>query len=152
MSAHTDFAPTIAEAHLGAAVSPAPVVDAEVMRGRLMQRSLQNLLDRVPGSRSALPHLAALEVALIQHGAGSIAEISQKGLAKVQHQLRVLPLDAADGPIQDLLALVQRTLRRAGREQQTHQLSPNDPQSTVVISESSESDFMDALAEARAGH
>jgi len=130
---------------------PAAPAAGDLLRGRLMQRSLQALLDRVQGSRAALPHLAALEVALIQHGAGAVPGISQKGLAKILGQLRILPLDPADSSIQDLLALVQRSLRLQAREQQTHQLSPHDPQSTVVITEGSESDFMNALNEARAG-
>jgi hypothetical protein len=132
----------------GAAGAPAA---GDMLRGRMMQRSLQALLDRVQGSRAALPHLAALEVALIQHGAGAVAGISQKGLAKIHGQMRILPLDPSDGSIQDLLALVQRSLRQQARQQQTHQLSPHDPQSTVVISEGSESDFINALNEARGG-
>lgn len=134
---------------------PPAATAADLLRGRLMQRSLQSLLDRVPGSRAALPHLGALEVALIQHGAATVSAISQKVLAKILGQLRVLPLDPADGSIQDLLALVQRSLRQQARQQQTHQLSPHDPQSTVIISEGSESDFMNALRETRpagAGH
>ena len=138
-----------------AAGAPPPLANqatsAELLRGRLMQRSLQALLDRVQGSRAALPYLAALEVALIEHGAAAVPEISAKGLTKIHQQLRILPLDASDGPIQDLLALVHRSLRQSARQQHTHQLSPHDPQSTVVISESSESDFMHALAEARTG-
>lgn len=130
---------------------PTPAASAELLRGRLMQRSLQALLDRVPGSRAALPYLAALETALIEHGTAAVPAISPKGLAKIHQQLRILPLDAADGAIQDLLALVQRALRQQARQQRTHQLSPHDPQSTVVISEGSETDFMNALAEARAG-
>ena len=132
-------------AAVSAAVSAAgasPIAD--LLRGRLMQCSLRGLLDRVPGSRAALPHLAALELALVQHGASAVQGISQKGLAKIHTQLRVLPLDPADGSIQDLLALVQRALRHQAT-QQTHQLSPFDPQSTVVITEGSESDFMNAL-------
>lgn len=136
----------------GASIEAVPPDMGELVRGRLMQRSLQALLDRVQGSRAALPHLAALEVALIQHGAGAVPAISQKGLAKIHTQLRILPLEPADGPIQDLLALVQRSLRLQARQQQTHQLSPHDPQSTVVITEGSESDFMNALADARAGN
>ena len=124
----------------------------EMVRGRLMQRSLQALLDRVEGSRGALRHLAALEAALIQHGAGAVPSISAKGLTKILAQLRILPLAPDDGPIQDLLALVQRALRQHERPERMHQLSPHDPQSTVVISESSESDFLNAIAEARGGH
>ncbi|MBL8286842.1 MAG: hypothetical protein JNL85_02575 [Rubrivivax sp.] len=137
----------------GAALPPPANQGAsgDLLRGRLMQRSLQALLDRVQGSRAALPHLAALEVALIEHGAAAVPAISPKGLTKIHQQLRILPLEAGDGPIQDLLALVHRSLRQQAREQQTHQLSPHDPQSTVVISEGSESDFMNALAEARSG-
>ncbi|MCW5635552.1 MAG: hypothetical protein KIT17_19600 [Rubrivivax sp.] len=152
MSASTDFAATISEPRLGSAELPPVPAGGDLLRGRLMQRSLQGLLDRVPDSRAALPHLAALEVALIHQGAGAVQAISQKGLAKIQHQLRVLPLDPADGSLQDLVALVQRTLRQHARgQEQTHQLSPHDPQSTVVITEGSESDFMNALAEARRG-
>jgi hypothetical protein len=132
-------------------MGPGAAAAGDMLRGRLMQRSLQALLDRVQGSRAALPHLAALEVALIHHGAGAVAGISQKGLAKIHVQLRILPLDPSDGSIQDLLALVQRSLRQQARQQQTHQLSPHDPQSTVVITEGSESDFMNALNEARDG-
>jgi hypothetical protein len=114
-----------------------------------MQRSLKALLDQVPHSRAGLPHLGALEVGLAEHGTGFVQSVSQQGLAKMQTQLRVLPLDPADGCIQDLLALVQRTLRHLARESRTHQLSAHDPQSTVVITEGSESDFMNALNEAR---
>jgi hypothetical protein len=121
----------------------------DLQRGRLMQRSLHALLNRVAGARAALPHLAALELALGEQGACAVHSISQRGLAKIHTQLRVLPLEPSDGPIQDLLALVQRALRQQARQQRTHQLSPHDPQSTVIISETSESDFMDALAEAR---
>lgn len=132
-----------------AAAAPPAATAADLLRGRLMQRSLQSLLDRVTGSRAALPHLAALEGALVQHGAAAVPALSQKALAKILGQLRVLPLDPADGSIQDLLAMVQRALRLQARQQSTHQLSPHDPQSTVVISEGSESDFMNALNEAR---
>lgn len=110
-----------------------------------MRRSLQALLDRVNGSRVALPHLAALESALSEHGAGAIEGISPRGLTKIHAQLRVLPLDPADGSIQDLLARVERALKPGRPDAQTHQLSPFDPESTVVITEGSHSDFIDAL-------
>jgi hypothetical protein len=135
---------------VAAPASPAAPLSADLLRGRLMQRSLRALLDRVQGSRAGLPHLAALEVLLGEQGAGAVLAISHKGLAKINTQLRVLPLNPADGSIQDLMALVQRTLRHNAREQTTHQLSPHDPESTVVITEGSESDFMNALDEARA--
>ena len=156
MSAPSEFASTLQEPRFEAPPAPTaaaavPAGSAELLRGRRMQRSLQALLDRVPGSRAGLPHLAALEGALAQMGTEAIRVVTQKMLAKIHTQLRVLPLDAADGAIQDLLALVQRTLRLHAREQRTHQLSPNDPESTVIITESSESDFMNALAEARVG-
>ena len=153
MPAHTDPAPPAPDLnHAGASsATAADSVAADLLRGRLMQRSLKLLLDRVPGSRNGLPHLAALEAALAELGAGAVKSISARGLAKIHTQLRVLPLDASDGGIQDLVALVQRALRMQAREQRTHQLSPHDPQSTVVISEGSESDFMDALREARDG-
>lgn len=174
-AADNDFAPTLHEPRLtelpalasapggglvpahGDEFTPAPGDDRapapgdDLSRGRSMQRSLRRLLDRVPGSRSALPHLAALEGALGQLGAQAVDQVSAHSLAKMLAQLRVLPLDPADGPIQDLFALVQRVLRPQARERREHQLSPHDPQSTVIITEGSESDFMNALAEARGG-
>jgi hypothetical protein len=113
-----------------------------------MRQSLKALLDKVPNSRRGMPHLATLEATLAQEGTAALAQASPKTLAKMHTQLRVLPLDPADGPIQDLLALVRRALKQQA-EQQTHQLSPFDPQSTVVIVETSHSEFMDALSQAR---
>ena len=133
---------------------PAPGADgraSDLLRGRLMQCSLRKLLDRVPGSRSALPHLAALEGLLAQQGASAMQGVSQRVLEKVHTQLNVLPLDPTDGSIHDLLTLVRRALRYESTKQ-THQLSPFDPQSTVVITEGSETDFMNALHDARGGH
>ncbi len=159
MSARPELAQAFSESRsaIGAAVATAPQVGGsaapggDLLRGRLMQCSLRLLLDRVPGSRAALPYLAALEGALALQGASAVQGISQKGLTKIHSQLHVLPLDPADTSIHDLLALVQRALRHQAT-QQTHQLSPFDPQSTVVITEGSETDFLNALRDARPGH
>ena len=127
---------------------------ANLLRGRLMQRALGTMLDRVPGSRHALPHLAALEAGLGQHGVTAIDRIGPRGLSKIHTQLRVLPLDPEDFTLQDLLARVQNALRRHAAEQvaalarndeQTHQLSPFDPESTVIIVEASHSEFLEAM-------
>ena len=128
--------------------SPPPTEDSDagLLRGRQMQSALKQLLDRVGGARDALPHLAALENALGLEGAGAIDRASPRGLSKIHTQLRVLPLEAGDFALQELLARVQNALRRhAATRPKTHQLSPFDPMSTVVILEASHSDFMNAL-------
>lgn len=149
-AAAVDATATAPASEVPAAASAAD--SAQQLQARMMRHSLQVLLDRVRGSREALPHLAALEAALGNQGTAALDSASQKVLAKIHTQLRVLPLDPADGPIQDLVALVRRTLRRHS-SQQTHQLSPFDPEATVVITEASHSDFINALGDAhRARH
>lgn len=123
--------------------------DAELLRGRLMQRSLRVLLDQVRGAREVLPHLAALEGALGEQGAAAVERIPPQFVGKVFRQLRVLPLPEDDAPLQDLVARLQRALRHESAATR-HQLSPFDPEATVVIMEGSHSDFMDALRRSRA--
>jgi hypothetical protein len=65
---------------------------AELTRGRLMRQSLSALLERVPGSRSSFPHLAALEVALDRQGTAVIGSISRTALAKMCSRLSSAPL------------------------------------------------------------
>ena len=128
--------------------SAADEAAADRLRGRLMARSLQVLLDQVRGSREAMPHLAALEAALVQQGAGCIDEIPPHLLARMHSQLRVLPVSADDAALNDLSARLQQA-RRQHAPQQTLQLAPFDPEATVVISEGSHTDFMNALEASR---
>lgn len=133
--------------------TPTEAANASVQRGRRIQAALKQLLDRVAGARDALPHLAALENALGLEGVDAIERASPRGLSKIHTQLRVLPLVADDVVLQDLLARVQNALRRhAAARSTTHQLTPFDPTSTVVILEASHSDFMNALNDARGAH
>jgi hypothetical protein len=125
---------------------PPVAAGADLLRGRLMQRSLRALLDQVRGSREVLPHLAALESALGERGAAAIEQIPPPFLTKVFSQLRVLPSAENDTAMQDLITRVQRAVRVA-RTQVSHQLSPFDPEATVVITEGSHTDFMDALGD-----
>lgn len=129
-----------------AASDPPPLAGAEVLRGRLMQRALKGLLDQARGSRDVLPHLAALEAALGLDGAAAIDQIPPQHAAKVFTQLRVLPLPADDPVIQDLLARVQQMVRRHGSAP-SRSLTPFDPEATVVITEASHTDFMNALGD-----
>lgn len=130
---------------------PASLSGAEVLRGRLMQRALKTLLDQVPGSRDVLPHLAALEAALGAQGAVVIEQIAPAVAAKVFSQLRVLPIANDDPVMQDLLGRVHRVVRRNGAIH-AHSLSPFDPEATVVITEASHTDFMNALGDSAPEH
>jgi hypothetical protein len=129
--------------------SARPEVDSNLARGQQMRNAVSKLLDRVPNARKALPHLAAFEKGLGTHGIDAITRASPRGLQKVHTQLRVLPLDANDGAIQDLLARIQNTLRRhAAKESQ--QEAQFDPQATMVITEITHSAFMEAMDDAKA--
>lgn len=134
---------------MNAPTEPPTQPGAELLRGRLMQRSLRVLLDQVRGSREVMPHLAALEAALGERGAGAVEQIPPQFVGKVFRQLRVLPLPEDDAALQDLIARLQRATRRA-QSAETMQLSPFDPEATVVIMEGSHSDFIDALGQAHA--
>ncbi len=150
------------------APSPSTAPDANLLRGRLMQHALTRLLNQVPHSRSALPHLGAFEKGLGRYGIEAIQRVSAAGLSKIHTQLRVLPLDSADPTIQDLLSRIQNALRRHAARQaamgQTVPVAPQtpivtavrpamgatfDPEATMVITEVTEADFMEALEEVR---
>ena len=131
--------------------APAAVPGAEILRGRLMQRALKGLLDQVPGSREVLPYLAALETALGTGGAVAIDQIPPPFASKVFTQLRVLPIPVDDPVLQDLVARVQRVVRRSAPSSEARPLAPFDPEATVVISEASHSDFMNALGDSAPG-
>lgn len=123
-----------------------PAPGQALLRGRRMQQALKAMLDQVRGSRQVFAHLAALERALGVTGVAAIDQIAPPHLSKISTQLRVLPITADDVVLQELLERVQRALRRSA-SQETHRLSPFDPEATVVITEGSHTDFMDALDE-----
>lgn len=113
---------------------------AERLRGRLMQQSLGNLLDRVRGSREVLPHLAALESSLGRHGTAVIASIAANGLAKICSQLSSLPLPKDDPPLHDLLTRLMDALEATRPTPQF--LSTFVGEDTLVIENVSHSEFM----------
>lgn len=118
---------------------------AELTRGRLMRQSLSALLDRVPGSRSALPHLAALEVSLNRQGTAVIASVSRTALAKICSQLSSLPLPSEDRPLQLLLGRLMDALEAL----QPQPAYPSNflTESRLMVAEASYTDFASASEE-----
>ncbi len=131
------------------------------LRGRLMRQSLSHLLDQAQGVRVALPHLAALETALDQHGPSVLAGMSRAVLVKLCSQLSGLPLPADDPPLQDLLDRLMRALEAtpitatpAQRPVQLHDMSDFLTDEKLVVAEASYTDFAaasDELATTRPG-
>ena len=123
------------------APQPARREDAsQLTRGRLMAKSLKELLDRVRGAREVLPHLAALERGLIERGTSAIQRIPPHWLPKICTQLSSLPLPEQDAVLQDLVDRLMATLKE---NQRPGAISGDfDPERTVVIREISHSDFM----------
>jgi len=86
------------------------LVPTEAELGPAMLASLRALLDRVPGSREVLPHLAALENGLSRHGGAAVQMIPPKGLPRLHSQLISLPLDGSDAALKILRARVAAAL------------------------------------------
>lgn len=118
--------------------NPPPPTGAGLVRGRLMAQSLMHLLDRVRGARDVLPHLAALERALVQSGVDAIGRVPPHWLAKICSQLSSLPLPGDDAPLQDLL---ERLLQALHGQQEPAPAAGFDATRTVVIREISHSEF-----------
>lgn len=94
---------------------PSPAaVRADRVNGQCMQSSLAALLDRVPGSRGVVPHLAALERALGALGASAIESIPPAGLTRICGQLASLPLPDGDGPLEELQVRLMQALAGDG--------------------------------------
>jgi hypothetical protein len=124
------------------AANPQPLSPADALRGRLMRASLTTLLDRVNGSRTVLPHLAALEAGLQKKGPAVIDGISRPVLAKICTQLSSLPLASDDQPLQDLMGRLMTALEALQPPPQF--LSDFMTDSKVVVGEASHTDFMAA--------
>jgi hypothetical protein len=124
---------------------PATAHGADLVRGRLMKASLAALLDRVRGSREALPLLAALETALGTHGAGAIEATPERWRSRMCAQLSSLPLPEDDAPLLDLQQRLLASLApRPPAAPLAHPLADPlfDPERTVVVREISHSEFM----------
>ena len=110
-----------------------------------MAQSLCLLLDRAPGAREVLPHLAALERGLREHGAGAIARVPPHWLQRICSQLSSLPAPVQDAPLQDLM---QRLMQAMAPQQDPADWDIGSAaQRTVVIREISHSEFLAAEAE-----
>jgi hypothetical protein len=127
----------------------------ERLRSTLMRQSLTHLLNGVPGARLALPHLAALEQALIEHGTAVLSGLSRPALVAVCRQLAALPLPVDDVPLQDLqerllqaldAAAVSEVPTPAQRNVNLHELSDFLTEEKLLVADASYDDFAAAAA------
>jgi hypothetical protein len=119
---------------------------ADRARGRLMARALGQLLNRAPGAREVLLHLAALERSLLTKGCAVIHTVPAHGIKKIASQLASLPLPADDAPLQDLLQRVLAAVQEQESEWGAGQAGFNYER-TMVIREISHSEFAAAADE-----
>ena len=114
-----------------------------------MAQSLGLLLDRAPGAREVLPHLAALERGLLERGVGAIERVPPHWLQRICSQLSSLPIPKQDPPLHDLLQRLLQALAQQGDKAAwgAGTDADRDSQCTVVIREISHSEFMAAEAE-----
>jgi hypothetical protein len=94
-----------------AAEPDVPSPDPARKAGRAMAFALKCLLDKVPGARDVLPHLAALERALAAEGTAVLGQIPLPALRRMGAQLAALPLDLEDRPLRALQVQVQSGAR-----------------------------------------
>jgi hypothetical protein len=122
--------------------------------------SLKALLDKAPGAREVLPHLAALQTALGLHGLAAIDGASTQVLQKLYSQLSSLPLEPDDQPLRELLARLVIALEDRAAEAKA--VDPRSPMqvlmqvpvppafgtdSKLMVSEVSHSEFMAAYGD-----
>lgn len=100
---------------------------ADAARAHAMAGSLSRLLDRVRGSREVLPHLAALESALLQHGLAVLDSASVAVLARISTQLASLPVADDDALLHDLQGRLLDAMERRSQPR-----SAASPSSTPV--------------------
>lgn len=126
-----------------ALASTEPGESLEALHVKAMNAALKALLDRVPGSRRALPHLAALEISLRKNGLNSVRQASLPVLQKVLAQLAGMPDVARDPGLQSLQAAL---LSAIARQQPPHPKSElkslGDADQVVEVRELSERTFM----------
>ena len=106
-----------------------------------MALSLAALLDRAPGAREVLPHLAALERSLTQSGAEAITQVPHQHLARIVSQLASLPLPAQDPPLHELLQRLMARLHAPVGEPDGLADANSEHDRTLVIREISHSEF-----------
>jgi hypothetical protein len=110
-----------------------------------MADSLGRLLDKAPGAREVLPHLAALERALRETGVRAIAQVPVAWLGRIGSQLSSLPLPEDDPPLHELLERLMARVNARNGDWQADDLK--DVERTVVIREISHSEFEAAADE-----
>jgi hypothetical protein len=117
-----------------------------------MRTSLKALLDKARGAREVLPHLAALEAALGQHGLAAIDSASTPALQKMYSQLSSLPIATDDRPLHELLARLMVALEDRALEAKVHApvvkaASGFGSDSKLMVSEGTHSQFMAAFGD-----
>jgi hypothetical protein len=124
-------------------VHPEPLESLECMHLKAMNDALKALLDRVPGSRRALPHLAALEVSLRRNGLTSVRQASLPVLEKVLAQLSGMPDVRTEPALQSLQGTLLAAIARQQPPHPKSQLtSLGDADQVVEVRELSENTFM----------
>jgi len=104
--------------------------------------ALKNLLDQVPGSRQALPHLAALERDLGRHGLAVLGKAPTPALLKASQQLARLPLPADGKELQRLGHLLLDEIDARSRPSGDGLRSDFHTPDRLHVSEGSHTDFM----------
>ena len=91
---------------------PLSLLPTEDELGPAMAQSLAALLNQVRGAREVLPHLAALENGLQQHGSAALGLIPPAAVARLYSQLVSLPVASRDAPLLVLRARLSAALEK----------------------------------------
>lgn len=121
-------------------LDPNPHTDA-------MASALGAILDRVPGSRAALPLLGALENSLRSKGLRALTTTSIDTVARVAAQLEALPVAGDDTPMHALHLHLLERIEAPTLVPHSSARSDFGPGDSLEVSEATMSDFHEARHE-----
>jgi hypothetical protein len=118
-----------------------------------MRQELKELLNRCPGSREVLPHLAGLEHAIKTQGLAAFETLPQRVLQRASGQLESVVTEPVSAGIAELRSRIGVALKKFEKIEQavTARAAPSSflVDEKLQVSEGSHTDFMAAVEEAK---
>ena len=132
---------------------PAAAEPAGEASAKLMRAELKEMLNRCPGARDVLPHLAGVERALKAEGLAAFGSLPPRVLERAAGQLESVVTEPVSAGIAELRSRIGVALKAHEKKEQAlaRRVAPSSflVDEKLQVSESSVSDFMAVLEESR---
>jgi hypothetical protein len=136
-----------------ASAARTPAETAANVAARAMRQELKELLNRCPGSREVLPHLAGVEHAIKTQGLAAFDALPQRVLQRALGQLESVVAEPVGAGIAELRSRIGVALKNFEKIEQaaSRRAAPSSflVEEKLQVSEGSHSDFMAAVEEAK---